>query len=488
MKISRNHRILISIFLVVLLARLYFAFQTPYLDNPGYLVERYTENIFETGKPAFYDKLSYNGREVLYSPLWHYIIYIFSLVFGSVALKLVPAIFSSTLVIVVYLLSKRIVDNDELALFIALMSGFIPVIFVDSLISVSVYTLAVPVMFYLIYLFMDLDEKKVVRFVGFSFFLSLLHPVSILFSLGLLVYYILSSSENLKIEKLKGEAMILNFVSTFFIQFLIYKKAFLEYGMSMIWHNVPTQILGSYFNFDISSMLYSVGALTLIFGLIGIIWGLVRKKDKLLLLSGFSLATLILLWMRLLEPGIGMMFLSVALVVASAFTLNVFLSYLGKTKLPHYRLSFMVITIGLIVVSLAVPSFVFASSYVREKVPSAYEVFVLEWIRENALPDVTIVAPLGKGHIITGVAGKRTVLDDNFLLAPETSERYNDVVRLYSTKSEVEALEVISKYNIDYVFIPIETELEYGKLKWIEDENCFKGIFFGTPKVYQVIC
>lgn len=488
MQIKRSQKILILIFLVVLFARIYFAFQTPYLDNSGNLVKRYTENIINTGKPMFYDSLSYNGREVLYSPLWHYILAVTSLVFGSAAFKLIPLIFSSFLVFVVYLLSKRIVDNDELALFISLMSGFIPMVFLDTLISASIYSLVVPVMFYLIYLFMDIDEKKVTAFVVFSFVLSLLHPVSILLSLGLLAYYILSSSENLSIGNLKEEAMIFNFVSTFLIQFIIYKKAFLEYGISVIWHNVPSQILQDYFDFDLLGMMYRIGALTLIFGLVGIIWGIARKKDKVLLLSGFSLATLILLWLRLLEPRIGMLFLSVALVISSTYTLNLFLNYLGKTKLPHYKTGFILIVLGLILVSLAVPSFVYASKHVKEDVPSAYDVLVLEWIKENSLPDTTIAAPLGKGNMISGIAGKRTVLDDNFLLAPETSERYSDIVRLYGTKSEVEALEIIAKYNIDYIFIPIETELEYGKIKWIDDENCFKGIFFGTPKVYQVIC
>lgn len=488
MQIRKSYKILILIFLVVLFTRMYFSLQTPYLDNSGYLIERYTENIMDNGRPVFYDTLSYNGREVLYSPLWHYILAAFSFVFGSFAFKLVPAIFSSSLVFVVYLLSKKIVDNDELALFIALMSGFIPVMFVDSLISVSVYSLAIPILLYLIYLFMELDDEKIRRFVVFSFFLSLLHPVAVLFSLGLFVYYLLSLSENIKIDSLKGEAMAFNFVSTSFIQFLIYKKAFLEYGFSVIWHNVPGQILGSYFDFDIFSMLYRMGALTLIFGLIGIIWGLIKKKDKMIVMCGFALATLILLWLRLLEPRIGMIFLSIALVVASAFTLNIFLSYLGKTKLPNYRLSFIIIILGLITLSLAVPSFVSASKYVEENVPTDYEILVLEWIKENALPDVTIAAPLGKGHIITAVAGKRTVLDDNFLLAPQTTERHGDIEKLYLTKSEVEALEIIAKYNIDYVFIPIETELKHGKIKWIDDESCFKGIFFGTPKVYQVVC
>ena len=113
---------------------------------------------------------------------------------------------------------------------------------------------------------------------------------------------------------------------------------------------------------------------------------------------------------------------------------------------------------------------------------------VFDWIKENSLPDVTILAPLGKGHLITSRSGKRNVIDDNFLFAPDTSERYRDVVTIYSTKSETDALKLIQKYNVDYILIPIETELEYGKVKWIDDASCFEGIFFGTPKVYKIIC
>ena len=182
MILKRNHKILALIFLLVLLIRIYFIFQAPYFDNSGYLVKRYTENILENGKPVLFDQLSYNGRETLYSPLWHYILAFFSLFLGEIAFKLMPNIFISLLVFVIYLLSKKIIDNDELAFFIALMSGVVPIIFVNTLISISVYSLVIPLMFYLLYLFMDIDEKKVIRFLILSFFLSLLHPVSMLFS------------------------------------------------------------------------------------------------------------------------------------------------------------------------------------------------------------------------------------------------------------------------------------------------------------------
>jgi 4-amino-4-deoxy-L-arabinose transferase-like glycosyltransferase len=488
MRLKKTYKILI--FLIILVARLYFVFQTPHFENEGYLVKRFVENILETGNPVIYDQLSYNGREVLYSPLYFYVLALFGLILGStLALKLIPSIFISLLVFIVYGLSKKLVNNDNLAMFIALMSGFIPIVFTETLANASIYTLVIPVMFYLVYLFMEVDsERKVKKFIFFSFFLSLLHPTALLFSIGLIFYFILASTEGIKIGNLKEELIIFNVLSTFFIQFLIYKKAFLAYGLNVIWNNIPIGILGNYFDLDLLGLLYKVGTLVIIFGLIGIIWGIVKRKDKFFLIGGLILSILILLWLRLLSPRIGLMFLSIALVLAAVLALNLLLRYLEKTKIPMYRISFMVIVFGLFVLSLVVPTYYYASKQINEQVPNDYEVLVLNWIKDNALPDVTVLAPLEKGYLISEVARKRNVLDSNFLLAPDTSERYEDIKLLYSTKSEVTALELIRKYNIDYIFIPIETELKYGKVKWTDDTNCFKGIFFGTPKVYQVTC
>jgi len=478
------------IFFVVLFARLYFAYQTPYLENEGYLVQRYVENIVDTGKPLFYDTLSYNGREALYSPIYHYILAFFSLILGlSLTLKLIPSIFISLLVFVVYGLSKKIINNDTLALFIALMSGFIPIIFAGTLINASIYTLIIPLTFYLLYLFIDIDkDKQIGRFVVFSLLLAAVHPSSMLFSLGLITYYLLSVSENFKISKLKEELIVFNVFSTFFIQFVIFKKAFLSYGLSVIWNNVPIQIISSYFELDLIGLIYRVGALSLLFGLWGIIGGIVKKKDKLFLISGFIVSILLLLWLRLIDPRIGLSFLSIALITSSVLTLNDLLSYIQKTKIPSHRMAFIILTFSLFGLSLAVPSFYFASQHISQNIPSDYEMLILDWVNKNSLPDVTILAPLGKGHIITAVAGKRNVIDNNFLFAPDTSQRFEDIDKIYSTKSESEALKLIQKYNVDYVFIPIETELQYGKVRWTDDTSCFEGLFFGTPKVYKVNC
>lgn len=490
MEFNKTRKFLIAIFFVILLSRLYFIYQTPYLENDGYFVQRYVQNIMDTSKPIFYDTLSYNGRESLYSPIYYYILSFFGMLLGiETALKLIPSIFISSLVFIVYGLSKKINNNNNLSLFIALMSGFVPILFVETLINASIYTLVIPLTFYLLYLFIDIDkDKHSSKFVFFSLLLAAIHPSSMLFSLGLITYYLLSLSESSKISNLKNELIIFNVFSTFFIQFIIYKKAFLEYGLGVIWNNVPLQILSSYFDLSLLTLIYQVGALSLMFGLWGLITGIIKKRDKLLLFGGFILSILLLLWLRLIDSRIGLSFLSIALVVASTVALNDFSNYIQKTKISSYGIAFLIIIFLLLTTSLVVPSYYLASQRIDKDVPSAYDILVLDWVNKNSLPDVTILAPLGKGHIITAVAGKRNVMDNNFLFAPDSSQRYEDINNIYSTKSETEVLKLIQKYNIDYIFIPIETELEYGKVGWIDDTNCFEGIFFGTPKVYKVLC
>lgn len=476
--------------MIVLGSRLYFIFQTPHFNDAGYLNYRLVEHISDTGMPLMHDELSYNGRELLYSPVFHYILAFFDLFLPlDFVLKVIPSIFISLLVFVVYGLSYTLVNDKNLAMFVSLLSGFVPIVFVDTLNKISVYTLVLPVVFYLIYLLINIKEKNnVIKFVFLTIFLSILHPSAFIFLMALLFFIILMISENINIDKIKSEILIFSLLLILFVEFLIYKKAFLIYGLSVIRSNVPSQLLTNYFSFSILETVLKVGVFLIIFGLIGIAFGWTKKREDVMTLSALILSIIILLWFRLVKAEIGLMFLGTALVIISIVSFNVFLKYLDKTKFVRYRSFILLSSVLILVLSLVVPGFIDASQNIHDNTPSNYEILVLNWIKENSLPDVTVLAPLEKGHLITAVAGKRNVIDDNFLLAPNTYERYRDVESVYSAKSEVKALDIIHKHNIDYILVPIDVELKFGKVKWLDDESCFDGIFFGTPKVYKVLC
>ena len=489
-KINKESMVLFLIFLIVLSSRLYFAFQTPFFNDEAYFNYRLVHHISETGKPLNHDILSYNGREIVTSPVFHYILTFFGFFMPlDLALKLIPNIFISLSVFVVYRLSSVLVEEKNLSLLLALLSGFVPVVFSETLNNISVYSLVLPLVFYLLYLFIKIREKNnITKFAFFSFFLAILHPSSFIFLIALAFFVILMVSENITIEKIKKEILVFSLLLILFIQFLIYKKAFSVHGFEVIRNNVPVQVLATYFNFSFLETVLKIGILLIILGLISIIFGWSKKREDVMILSSLILSTLLLLWFKFLKDEIGLMFIGIALVVISGISFAIFLKYLNKTKFSKYRTSITIFSVLILICSLIIPSFLDASKNIQEHTPTEYEVLVLSWIKDNALPDVTILAPLDKGHLITALTGKRNVIDDNFLLAPDTSERFKDVYTIYSTKSEVRALDLIHKHNVDFILVPIESEIEFDNIRWLDDENCFEGIFFGTPKVYKVLC
>ena len=177
MKINKK---LLLIFLFVFLFRLYFVFQTAYFsDDASYSYLRQLDYVKDNLKPMTYDELSYGGKPVLASPLFPYILSLFSLVpFG---LKVMPQLIISLLVFVVYLLAKWIVNDENSALLSSLLAGFMPLSMIETLNKISIYFLAIPLIFYLIYSIPKMESMK--HKIGFfvaSLLISLLDPIFII--------------------------------------------------------------------------------------------------------------------------------------------------------------------------------------------------------------------------------------------------------------------------------------------------------------------
>ena len=74
----------------------------------------------------FKDSLSYGGRTFLFIPVFHYILAIFSSTLTvGIALKLIPNLFASSIVLIVYLITKKITKNDQISLITSFVSAFI---------------------------------------------------------------------------------------------------------------------------------------------------------------------------------------------------------------------------------------------------------------------------------------------------------------------------------------------------------------------------
>ncbi len=477
--------ILTIIFIVSLFFRLYFSFLSDsFSSDESYFHLRIINYIIDNKMPMFYDELSYGGQRIYYPQLFHILISLFS--FIPYFLKIIPAILSSSLIIIIYLISKKITNDKTSSLLTAFLAAFIPIEIKNSINQISIYSFIIPVILILYLCLINLEQKKYLNlFLVSSFLLPLIHISSLLFIFSLIFYLILSNTESLFIPKYKKETIIFSFFLILLINFLIYKDLFLKYGVNVIWQNIPSSLFAVYFkNLNVLYGIYLIGALPLIFGSLGIFFGLFKEKDdSIILLTAAILATLFLVSVKILTIQLGVLFLSIFLVSISSLTILKIYNYLKLTKFSKLKRYTTSLILLLIILLAFLPSYFVAKSLQKYD----YQISSFQWIKENTEEDSTILVPYEIGNMLTAVAGRKNIIDNNFLLARNTKERFDDLNIAYNTFSEIKALESLRKYNVKYIYIDdyIKDKYNLTKIRYIDDKKCFEEI---KNDVYKIIC
>jgi len=492
-KLKKEFTLLILIFLLTLSFRLFFVFQTNFFNEDfSYFHLRNAEHILETGRPAYLDYSNYSSKYVLYPPFFHYFLAFFSIIFPiNLVAKLIPEILISSLVIIVYLISKELTKDVRASLLAALMAGFVPLFASKILNTVSIYSFVLPVFFFMIYCMMKIREERgyLPCLVILSILLSLTHSTAFLFVFSLIIFSLLVLSESWTFRKTHKEAILFIILTTFLIQFIIFKRAFLLYGFNTIWGNTPVQLFVDYFkNINVMTILYEVGILPVVLGFTAIVfWLFRRKRNDLFMLGSVILSTLLLLTLRLISINDGLLFLGITLVIFSSLTIKTLFNYLKLTKFSNLQKYFSVILVILIIFSLVIPSIISANKIIKN-VPVEQDIEALSWIRSNIEEEAIILAPLEEGHLITYVTRKANVLDSLFLLIPDPEERLEDIDTIYTTGSEYKALDLLQKYDINYIFLSEKTKEKYNitGLSYTVDKKCFRSRKYEEPKIYQV--
>lgn len=489
----KNYQKIIILFLIFFLTvgfRLFFVFQTPYYssDNAYYNI-RHTEEINKFYQPMLYDDLSYGGRDSVVSPLYHYFLAFFNtMIPDGLAFKIVPEVLLAGLVFLIYVIAKTITENETAALLSAFISGFLPIFIGETLNQVSVYSLLMVLLFYCIYSFLNL-KTHLAQFLILSFVLQVLHPFGFVLGLAFLLYLILLNIESLKISRQVQEAVAFFVFIGILANLILFKKVFLAYGLQSVWQNIPADLLVDYFrNVDVLNLLYGVGFIPLIFGIIGILLGVFRQKNNAIyLLSALILTMFTLLILKLVSFAVGLMFLAIFLTIMSALAFERTISYINMTKFSNFKKALFVAFIILIAASLILPSYARAREVILNTI-TAEEVDTLHWIGGNTPQDSTVLAGINEGNYITSIAHRKNVADSQFLLAPN---RYSDVATMFTTESLVIAAQLFDEYNVDYIYLSPMAKRFYNidSLNYIGDENCFKEVYSAERTgVYKVLC
>lgn len=495
--------VLIGLLMVTIAIRLILAFYQPAFTYESYFHLRQVEHITQTGLPLYHDELSYGGRDLLFLPLFHYFMAFFDLFLPLlIVAKLIPNLLIAFLVVISYLISKKITNNETASLLSAMIAGFLPILFSTN--SFTVESLSLPITFLAIYAFLniragpakskeknipaDLKQKKYLYLYILSFLIVSISSSALLLLVGLVIYLLLSALEGKKTDKAELEVIIFSVFFFLWIQFLFFKNALLKEGIFFIWENIPAGLIASYFpKFSIPQALIMVSIIPVLAGIYVVYKSLFQlKNQKSFLLISFTVSTIILTWLRLIKFEKSLAFFGVVLAILFASFYLELDKYLQKTKLLHFKKYLLPLTASLLLLFTVIPAI---NASLQQNMPSEEEVRAFIWLRNNTLARSTILGTLEEGHLISYYGQRKNLMDDQFRFIDNVEKRSSDLNSLFTTSFQTLALSISDEYNIDYLVLTPSAKDKYGikKFKYSSGE-CFRPVYKNETKIYRIRC
>jgi len=491
---KKNISILIFIFLLVVGVRVWLVWDIPsFSDDYSYFVIRQVEHIHNTGYSLYDDPLSYGGRLFVGNPGFFYIMAFFSLFFPKIIVfKIIPQLLIGSVIFIMYLLGIELTKNETAALVTATLSAFIPIVLGSTLNVLTPMLVVLPVMLLALYCFLRLEQNRdfIYVYIACVIILCASHASVILLPISLGVYMVLVKTEKLGLTSNEFEIILFSIFLTLWSQFLIYKKALLYHGPLIIWQNIPHILLTQYFiDFSILRAISAMGLLPFLFGLYVIYDYTFRKKSKqMYLLISFALLMLLLVWLKMIKLDEGLVFLSMILLLLFGVFCKMFYMFLQKTKFAGVSKYVWVTWMILFIITAGLPS-VQIVKQVLAQAPSQEELDALYWMRDNSENTSTILASLSEGHLITGIAERKNVMDNNFILIDDINERFNDLNQTFRAIFKTQALDLLGKYGVNYIYFSNQTKglFRIDELNFV-DSNCFQLVYNTSVKIYQARC
>jgi len=481
------------VFGLVLSLRLFLVFQTSTFDPDAYNIIRHIDFEKKNLTPLTNDELSYGGRTIVNLPAFSYIMTFFSVLFPTELVgKILPNIFACLIIFVVYLISKDLTKNKFASFVSAINAGFVPIFFAKTTNNISLYALAIPLMFFIFYCFIKINEKKdyFFYFIFSLLLLRVLHVSVILIIISLLLYLLLLKVEKIKTTRKEVELILFSTFIVMWTLFLTFKKPILEHGFSLIWRNIPKSVLSNYFNeLNLFEAVHYIGIIPVLLGAYTLYRCTVAEKSKKTsLFVSFSLLIFVLLWLRLIELDIGLILLGIVFSIFLSKAYVFFFRFMGNVKISRLKNAIGILLVIIIISTSFTTSIAYTKQSLKDSV-SEEELNALGWIKANTELDSVVLGTLEEGYLITAVAKRANIADKNFIMIKDASQRVDDIDLLYNTVYETAALGVLDKYKVDYILFSDIAKKKYSieQLKFINDK-CFELVYSEGIKIYKPVC
>jgi len=466
---------LILLAVLVLFARLFAAYSNPGFSSPeAYVHARHIDYILATGKPMTHDTLSWSGKDVAGSVLYEYLLAAGAFFLGTYhALKIIPNLFATAGLIIVYFLGLAITKKETIALAGAAFAGFMPYFFLHTVNNASAASLGVPLFLFLAYALLRAhDHRWVVIYLAILFFTSFYSPMILLFVFALAVYLALVLTGNLAADRIELELVFFSIFFSIWAQFIVYKNVLFFHGWGIFFQHIPDAFLANLSHVSLLGIFYDMGVVPLIAGIAVVYHYFLKKKDRTVyLLTGVLLAITLTVWLRLAPLVDGILYMSQVFSSLFAEWLRSFQKWFTHTRAARYPYLF---TTSLTLLFLLTTIHPIVAGLPELSGPRQEYLEAMDFLKTTP-QDSIVAAPLDDGIYIASIAQRANVLDSDILLAPSPEERLSDIKRLVSTHIETEAVELMDKYHAEYLLIhDDQTPLAYAPGK------CFTNAFSNT--------
>ena len=451
--------LLIIMLLVLLSPNLIRSAQT-YIGEDPYFYSRLSNMI---SKNLYYDELSYSGRQFTYT-LGQPLIFLFFSKFlpESFIIKIIPLFFALISLILFYLILKEFYvepNVNYLSLIMLIMSP--PFIYIFSF--YNKFTVITPLLLLTFYLFIKKNHTlNIISYILFFIIPYFGYQYSILALLLTLIYCI-------KEKDTKRFYIIL--LITILSLILAYLPNIIRNGFSESAKFDKTLKYTSLFSDLGGDFGISIFIIFLSFFGLNYLW---KSKYKY-----WQIYAILILFIIAI-------FYFPTFIIYLNFILA-FLSALGLIYLLRFKWESDVIrklTMWLLIIGLVFSTITFISETSAQQ-PSQNLYDALIFLKGYGDSKEVVFSHYPYGNLISSIANKKNVMDDNFLYAPKLNEHYLDSETLFYTRNFNIASNITDKYNIEYILVTKEMKKgliweqeDEGLLFLLKSVNIYKRIYY----------
>jgi hypothetical protein len=479
--------ILITVLLItVFTIRLDLSLETTELTYESYTTVRAVEHLLETRNVLSEDELSVLSSVKIRSVFFDYFLAFFVLLFED-AFKIVPNLFSTLLILPVYFLTKRLTKKRRIAFLASILTSMSPFVFGTYLNTVS----TVPLVSFLILTILAMlhnTEKYLYPLLICIIILTFLSPLVFVFIFAICSTIALLKLERFSIDKKLQELLLFSSVLGIWFHIIQYKDVLFAGGVRALWRNLPASFSAIYYpQLSALDILYGVGVVSFLFGVLGMNQGLFENRNKQTLpLIGTILSIFILLLFRVLELKIGLFLIAPLLSILAAQSILFTYHYLERTNFPWVRFPLFVAVAILFIFTAILPSLSTAQKQL-DSVPSQTDIrsFRLMQVPEEAV----LLTTLRESAAVQYFAEQKTLSDTEFLLFPKGNELVNDIDSIYTSRFVTALVQLSEKWNIQYILFTSDAKKQYARdgLQ-ISDSECLEEQRAGNNTIYEVLC